>query len=269
MITATVCVLRRPAPPPHVVRHRDDAPAGGRSRSFAAHVDPAAARGGRHPDEHHVAGRHRHLDRRAGRFVDRDGRERDAPAAASSSATSRCGATSAAIVAAGLPGRSAGRSSSRSSSCCSRSCRCSPWAASRGRCSGRWRSPSRFALVAVAVLVDHARARPLHDLHPRPAARRDREPARARRDRGLSAGARLTCSTARPPSSGSWRLTFVVGLAPVWESGRSSWRRCFGRWSALGLTARTWPGRVVGRWQPRAGRRWSPSRASRRSAANS
>ena len=50
-------------------------------------------------------------------------------------------------------GRSAGRSSSRSSSCSCRSCRSSPWAASRGRCSTRWRSPSRSRWLGVAVLA--------------------------------------------------------------------------------------------------------------------
>ena len=55
---------------------------------------------------------HRDLDRRAGRLVDRDGRERACTGCGSISATARCGATSARSCCRPA-GRSAGRSSSR------------------------------------------------------------------------------------------------------------------------------------------------------------
>ena len=72
-------------------------------------VHPDALAG--HPLEHHVALGHRHFDRRPGRFVDRDGRERDPPAITSTSATTESPATPASSSC--RPCRpSAGRSSS-------------------------------------------------------------------------------------------------------------------------------------------------------------
>ena len=101
----------RPAPRPHGVRRRPHAAARGPVLVRPGRCAPRAP-GSRRRDEHHVAGRDRHLDRRAGRLVDRDGRERHAPAEAA--VRRRAGPRRHARGACWPPAaRSAGRSSSR------------------------------------------------------------------------------------------------------------------------------------------------------------
>ena len=95
---------------------------------------------------------YRDFDRRAGGFVGRDGRERDAPAARAVRRAGWCGATCATLCC--RPAwRSGGRSCSRWRSCCFRSCRCSRWAGSKGRCSIRWPTPRRSRLRRSRVLA--------------------------------------------------------------------------------------------------------------------
>ena len=95
--------------------------------------------------EHHVARRPRAGDRRAGRCVDRDGRERVPPyqrAGRGPAGADPYEEQPREVIVGGAAGRPR-RSSSRwrSSSC--RSCRCSCSRRRKGGCSGRWRSPRR------------------------------------------------------------------------------------------------------------------------------
>ena len=82
----------RPAASPHVV-HRGDHPAPCRALVVLDHGDFAAGGNRRHPGQRDVAGGNRDLDRRAGRFVDRHGRERDASAQRAIRRSARAAAT--------------------------------------------------------------------------------------------------------------------------------------------------------------------------------
>ncbi len=76
---------------------------------------------------------------------------------------------------------------------------------------------------------DHAGAGPVHDLHSRPAAVGDGEPADPRRDRGLSAGAVVPDGPAGRAGLGAGR-DVPARASPRWAAGPSSWRPCSWRW---------------------------------------
>ena len=206
-----------------------------------------------HPGQRHVAGGDRHLDRRAGRFVGRDGRERHAPAAASSSATSPVRGDVRDVV---LPACLAvGRPIVFSVAIMLLSFL--PVFA-LGGIEGKMFHPlaytKTFALAGGRRAGDHAGARALHDLHPGPPAVRDGEPAGPERDRGLPPGPVVPAWTS--PAVLAWVLgvTFLLGFAPlgsrpVFLGDRCSWR-CVA--TALLRTTRRMAGAGAG--QPARGR---------------
>ncbi len=228
MISASLCVLLVLLARANVAHHRQHAPPG-RADVVPDHGGLAAAGPGRHSGQRHVAGGHRHLDRRAGRFVGRDGRERHAPAPREQfgSQTVRGDVRDIVLQACLAVGR--------------------PIVFSvaimvlsflpvfaLGGIEGKMFHPlaytKTFALVAVAGSGDHARARTLHHLHSRPPAVRDGEPADPKRDRGLPAGAVVPDGPAGGPGLGAGRHV-SFGAGPARQLGPFSSRPCFWRWS--------------------------------------